>query len=88
MVDLLQFIINSLCVSAIILLYERQRRQIREIYKDIAEEREELLDRIMANNIHEYKSASGQSPTIRSENNNYLVDRMKKTIKNQFSDLD
>lgn len=60
------------------------REEINEVLESARAEREELLDRIMANNIQEFKSASGQIPVKRSESGNYLVDRMQATLQKQY----
>lgn len=66
-------------------LHRAENDRLHEIY---AEERKALLDRIMANNIHEYKAASGLANVKKSESGNFLVDRMAKSIKNQFQDFE
>jgi thiosulfate reductase cytochrome b subunit len=62
---------------------KRHRKEIDRIHESYKEERQELLDRIMANNIHEFKSVNG-APTKRSETGNYLKDRMVKETMKQF----
>jgi hypothetical protein len=59
------------------------KQEIERLHESYKEERQELLDRIMANNIHEFKSVNG-SPGKRSETGNYLKDRMATQIMKQF----
>lgn len=83
----LQFAFNILLVAAIIVLADRHKRDTAKIHKEASEERQALLDRIMSNNIHEFKAASGQTFTKRSESGNFLIDRM--TAKpTHFTDLE
>jgi hypothetical protein len=68
--------------------HEQHKKEVKEIYQKAHDERKELLDRIMANNIHEYKAASGIAQVKKSESGNFLVDRMTKGIKSQFQDFE
>lgn len=72
----LQFAFNILLVTAIIVLSDKHKRDIEKVYQETHEERQKLLDRIMANNIQEYKAANGQLEVKRSATGNYLADRM------------
>jgi len=70
-------------------LYENgaHKKEIEHIHESYAEERKELLDRIMANNIHEYQAARGEYTVKKSETGNFLRDRFEKTAQkaaNQF----
>ena len=65
----------------------RHRKETDRIHESYKAERQELLDRIMANNIHEFKSVNGQ-PIKRSETGNFLKDRMTKEVMKQFTDLE
>lgn len=67
---------------------KRHRQHIDKIHEDIREERNALLDRIMANNIHEFKGATGQVEVKRSESGNFLVDRMERSIKKQYQEFE
>lgn len=81
----------GIVLTMYILLYRLEkgyRKEIQEIREAYYEREKELLDRIMANNIHEFKSLTGQIPTKKSENGNFLVDRMERTIKKQYSDFE
>lgn len=60
------------------------KSEIEGLHESYKEERQALLDRIMANNLHEFKSASGQYPAKRSETGNFLKDRMAKEIMKEF----
>jgi len=66
-------------------LHRAENNRLHEIY---SEERKALLDRIMANNIHEFKAATQAAPVKKSESGNFIVDRMTKSIKNQFPDFE
>lgn len=66
---------------------KRHRKEIDSIHESYKKEREELLDRIMANNIHEFKGATNKTPIKRSETGNFLKDRMEKTMKD-FYEID
>lgn len=79
-------IINLILFVFIIMMNQKHNDDIREIHKEQAEERAKLLDRIMSNNIQEYKAATGQKDVKRSKSGNFLVDRMEKTLKNQFEE--
>lgn len=78
-----QFAFNVLLVTAIIVLSDRHKRDIARIHKETAEERQILLDRIMSNNIHEYKGAAGEKPVIRSESGNFYRDKMLQVAKSR-----
>lgn len=62
----------------------KHKQEIERIHESYAEERKELLDRIMANNMAEFKTMTGSIPTKRSETGNFLKDRMTKEIMKQF----
>lgn len=79
----LQFAFNILLVTAIIALSDRHKRDLSKIYKEAQEERQVLLDRIMSNNIHEYKGAAGEKPVIRSESGNFYRDKMLQVAKSR-----
>jgi hypothetical protein len=64
------------------------RQEIEKIHETYQEERQELLDRIMANNIHEFKSVTGSSSIKRSETGNFLKDRMTQEVLKHFTELD
>jgi hypothetical protein len=63
------------------------RDELENVHKMYKAEREDLLNRIMANNIHEYQSAAGKLEVKRSETGNYLKDRMAQAAK-QYKDLE
>lgn len=86
--EILQFAVNIMMVSIIILLTEKHKKDLQNVYREHAEEREALLDRIMSNNIHEFKATNGQSPVKRSPSGNYLMDRMKVAYTKDFDELD
>jgi hypothetical protein len=88
MMDVLLIALNILLIGTIVFIGERHKEDMYDIYMEHQSEREKLLDRIMSNNIHEYKAADGLKDVKRSESGNFLVDRMEKTIKNKYSDLD
>lgn len=91
MSDWLQFgVILSYALSYVLIYLKDKahRLEIDKIHETYQAERQELLDRIMANNIHEFKSATGALTTKRSETGNFLKDRMTKEIAKQFSELD
>lgn len=67
---------------------KRHRQNVDKIHEDFRDERRELLDRIMANNIHEFKSMTGQVEVKKSQSGNFLVDRMEKSIRNQYQDIE
>lgn len=75
-----------------IFLFDRRkdrehREEIERVHESYKIERQALLDRIMANNIHEFKGATGQLEVKKSSSGNFLVDRMEKTLKNQYPDI-
>lgn len=67
-------------------MHLENKKELQRVYKEWHEERQSLLDRIMANNIHEYKSVTG-SPVKRSPSGNFLKDRMVETAK-LYTDLE
>jgi hypothetical protein len=86
--DLFLISIPSVIYLAFIFrMHFEHKREIAVLYKETHEERNALLDRIMANNIHEYKAASGQSNVKRSESGNFLKDRMERSVK-QYIEID
>lgn len=64
------------------------KENLADVHKAYQEERKELLDRIMANNIHEFKAVNGQIPVKKSESGNFLVDRMERSLKKQFQEFE
>jgi hypothetical protein len=62
----------------------KHKQEIERIHESYAEERKELLDRIMANNMQEFKTLTNAAPTKKSETGNFLKDRMTKEIMKQF----
>lgn len=60
--------------------------EIKLVREEARIEREELLDRIMSNNIQEYKVMTQQKENKRSESGNFLVDRMSASLRKQFID--
>lgn len=87
-VTIVHTVINLTMLMLFLWSERLHKKEIDEVHRSYKEERAALLDRIMANNIHEYKSLSEKIPAKKSETGNFLVDRMNKTIKNQFSDLE
>lgn len=75
-------------IAYCMLLHQRHEKEIHELYEKAAEERKELLDRIMANNIHEFKAATQAAQVKKSSSGNFLVDRMEKTLKKQYQDIE
>lgn len=55
------------------------KKEVNHIHETYAVERQELLDRIMANNITEFKTSRQESDVRRSQTGNYLRDRMEKS---------
>jgi uncharacterized hydantoinase/oxoprolinase family protein len=86
--DIILISVNILLIGTIVFMGERHSDDLADLYEVHQEEREKLLDRIMANNIQEYKTANGLNDIKRSNSGNYLVDRMEKTIKNKFQDME
>jgi competence protein ComGC len=77
------FIIISILYNLQINKLQKENERIHQSYQ---EERQELLDRIMSNNIHEFKGATGKASVKRSESGNFLMDRMTASIKKQYLD--
>lgn len=67
-------------LGSIILLLMAHSFYVSYLHK---KERNSLLDRIMANNIHEFKASQQEQNIKRSESGNYLLDSMKKTLKDR-----
>lgn len=83
-------ILYGACFAGFYLLQCAQDRknvkEIQRIHDEYRKERQELLDRIMSNNIAEFKSMSGAIPTKKSENGNFLVDRMERSIQRTYNE--
>jgi hypothetical protein len=65
---------------------KEHKKEIDRIHESYREEREELLDRIMSNNVHEFKAVTQQADVKRSSSGNYLIDRMKTTVANKYTE--
>jgi hypothetical protein len=78
------FVLNSYLYN---LQEKRHKDEIERIHDSYKEERQELLDRIMANNITEYKTARSEANVTRSPNSNFLKDRMTKAAQD-YVDFD
>jgi hypothetical protein len=88
-----------LCLFALMRWQDRiHRKEIEEIHENydekrqklldyFAEERRELLDRIMANNITEFKTARNEANVKRSENGNFIKDQMDRAVQ-KYVDMD
>lgn len=74
------------CLIYIYLVDREHRKTIQKIHEDYKEERTALLDRIMANNITEFKTARQDAQVKRSGSGNFLKDRMQAAVKNQYLD--
>ena len=66
-------------------LHRIETDYLHEVYRL---EREELLDRIMSNNVHEFKAATHQADVKKSTSGNFLVDRMKHSVAKQYTDIE
>lgn len=77
-----------LLILVLFIMAEKHNRDLKKAYEKAQEERKELLDRIMSNNIQEFKAVNGNADIKRSENGNYIVDRMQQSIRSKFTDLD
>lgn len=78
--DLMVYITIACCVTFYLIangMEKKHRKEIERIHESYASERKELLDRIMANNIQEFKSARAETEIKRSETGNFLKDRME-----------
>lgn len=64
------------------------KQEIDRIHETYRAEREELLDRIMSNNVHEFKAVTQQTDVKKSSSGNFLVDRMKHTVANKYTDIE
>lgn len=62
------------------------KKEIEQIHLSYKEERAALLDRIMANNITEFKTARQDAQIIRSESGNFLKDRMTAAMKHHIEE--
>lgn len=67
---------------------KEHKKEIDRIHESYREEREELLDRIMSNNVHEFKTATQQANIKKSPSGNYLVDQMKQTVAHKYTDIE
>lgn len=84
--DYLLLSVVILLIAALMMEHRQHKQDMDELNAMFHEEREKLLDRIMANNIHEYKAASGVQNVQRSDTGNFLKDRMTETIRKQFTE--
>ena len=86
------FAVNWIGWIVVYILFNRLDKQhlkeIERIHLSYKEERQELLDRIMANNIHEYKAHNGNLNVKKSETGNFLVDRMERSVKSRYPDME
>ena len=73
---LAQLTINAAAILYMGRIVRDHQDEIFEIHESYKEERKELLDRIMANNIHEFKTARQETEIKRSASGNFLLDRM------------
>jgi hypothetical protein len=78
MMLLAQLAINVAAILYLNRMVSEYREEITEIHEAYREERKELLDRIMANNITEFKTARQETDVKRSGSGNFLLDRMTK----------
>ena len=69
-----------------LLTEKRHRREVEGLHEAYKDERQQLLDRIMANNIQEFKTANGLANVKKSESGNFLLDRMNATAKKHYLD--
>lgn len=86
-VPIVQSVVIVVLAFIILNLVQLHKRELTSIIEESREEREKLLDRIMANNITEYKTARNEANVNRSPNSNFLKDQMTKAAQN-YVDFD